>query len=34
MKLDQVPLSAEQRAKLFGENALRLFGIDREGRRT
>jgi predicted TIM-barrel fold metal-dependent hydrolase len=33
MKLNQVPLSDAQRAKLFGENALALFGIDREGRR-
>ena len=33
MKLDMVPLSAEQRAKVFGENALALFGIDRDGRR-
>jgi hypothetical protein len=34
MKLDMVPLSAEQRAKVFGENALELFGIDRQGRRV
>ena len=34
MKLDQVPLSPEARAKVFGENALALFGIDREGRRV
>jgi predicted TIM-barrel fold metal-dependent hydrolase len=33
MKLDQVPFSADQRRKVFGENALALFGIDREGRR-
>ena len=31
MKLDMVPLSAELRAKVFGENALALFGIDRRG---
>jgi predicted TIM-barrel fold metal-dependent hydrolase len=34
MKLDQVPLTERQRAKLFGENALALFGIDRDGRRN
>jgi predicted TIM-barrel fold metal-dependent hydrolase len=33
MKLNQVPLSADQRRKVFGENALALFGVDREGRR-
>jgi uncharacterized protein len=33
MKLNQVPFSDEQRRKVFGENALALFGIDREGRR-
>jgi predicted TIM-barrel fold metal-dependent hydrolase len=34
MKLDMVPLSEEARAKVFGENALTLFGIDRDGRRN
>ena len=34
MKLDMEPLSPEQRAKVFGENALALFGIDRDGRRN
>jgi predicted TIM-barrel fold metal-dependent hydrolase len=34
MKLDQVPLDDERRAKVFGENALALFGIDRDGRRN
>ena len=34
MKLDMVPLSGEQRAKVFGENSLTLFGIDRDGRRN
>jgi uncharacterized protein len=33
-KLDQVPLGDELRRKLFGENALTLFGIDRDGRRA
>ena len=33
MKLNQVPFSEEQRRKVFGENALELFGIDRTGRR-
>ena len=33
MKLNQVPFSEEQRRKIFGENALELFGIDRTGRR-
>jgi uncharacterized protein len=33
MKLDQVPLDEARRAKVFGENALTLFGIDRDGRR-
>ena len=31
MKLNQVPFSEEQRRKVFGENALALFGIDRRG---
>jgi predicted TIM-barrel fold metal-dependent hydrolase len=34
MKLNQVPFSEEQRRKVFGENALRLFGIDASGRRV
>jgi predicted TIM-barrel fold metal-dependent hydrolase len=34
MKLDQVPLGEIARAKVFGENALRLFGIERDGRRN
>jgi hypothetical protein len=33
MKLDQVPFSNELRRKVLGENALRLFNIDRAGRR-
>jgi predicted TIM-barrel fold metal-dependent hydrolase len=33
MKLNQVPFSEEQRRKIFGENALELFGIDRTGSR-
>jgi len=33
-KLDQVPLGDELRRKVFGENALTLFGIDRDGRRA
>ena len=33
MKLDQVPLDDARRAKVFGENALTLFGIERDGRR-
>jgi len=33
MKLNQVPFSEEQRRKIFGENALELFGIDRAGSR-
>jgi predicted TIM-barrel fold metal-dependent hydrolase len=32
-KLNQVPFSEEQRRKVFGENALELFGIDSAGRR-
>ena len=31
MKVNQVPFSEEQRRKVFGENALELFGIDRTG---
>jgi nitrite reductase/ring-hydroxylating ferredoxin subunit len=31
MKLNQVPFSEEQRRKVFGENALELFGIDSSG---
>jgi predicted TIM-barrel fold metal-dependent hydrolase len=34
MKLDQVPLDDARRAKVFGFNALTLFGIDRDGRRN
>jgi predicted TIM-barrel fold metal-dependent hydrolase len=34
MKLNQAPFSNEAKRKIFGENALRLFGIDRDGRRT
>jgi predicted TIM-barrel fold metal-dependent hydrolase len=34
MKLDMVPLSDAQRAKVFGENALEMLGIDRTGRRV
>ncbi len=33
MKVNQVPFSEEQRQKVFGLNALRLFNIDSEGRR-
>lgn len=33
MKLDQVPFTNEVRRKILGENALRLFNIDRTGRR-
>jgi uncharacterized protein len=33
MKLNQIPFSEEQRRKIFGENALELFGIDRTGSR-
>jgi predicted TIM-barrel fold metal-dependent hydrolase len=33
-KLDQVPLGPELRRKVFGENALRLFKIDSQGRRV
>jgi predicted TIM-barrel fold metal-dependent hydrolase len=33
-KLFQVPLSADVRRKVFGENALRLFKIDASGRRV
>ena len=33
MKVDQVPMSDEQRRKVFGENALELLKIDAQGRR-
>jgi predicted TIM-barrel fold metal-dependent hydrolase len=33
MKLNQVPFSEAQRRKVFGENALELFDIDRTGSR-
>ena len=33
MKVDQIPMTDEQRRKLFGENALELFKIDSAGRR-
>jgi predicted TIM-barrel fold metal-dependent hydrolase len=33
MKLNQVPFTPEQKRKVFGENALTLFGIDATGRR-
>jgi uncharacterized protein len=33
VKLNQVPFTPARRRKVFGENALTLFGIDREGRR-
>jgi uncharacterized protein len=33
MKLNQVPFTPEQKRKVFGENALELFGIDAAGRR-
>ena len=33
MKVNQVPFSEAQRRKVFGENALALFGIDRTGAR-
>ena len=32
-KLDQVPMTPEQRRMIFGENALRFFNIDARGRR-
>ena len=32
-KLDQVPMTPEQRRMVFGENALRFFNIDARGRR-
>jgi predicted TIM-barrel fold metal-dependent hydrolase len=34
MKLNQVPFTPAQRRKVLGENALTLFGIDRQGRRA
>lgn len=33
MKVNQIPFSDAVRRKIFGENALRLFNIDAEGRR-
>jgi predicted TIM-barrel fold metal-dependent hydrolase len=33
MKVHQIPFSGEARRKVFGENALRLFNIDAQGRR-
>lgn len=33
MKVQQIPLSNEARHKVFGDNALRLFKIDAQGRR-
>jgi uncharacterized protein len=33
MKLGQAPFDAETRRKIMGENALRLFGLDRSGAR-
>jgi len=33
MKLDQVPMTVEQRRNVYGENALRLLNIDARGRR-
>ena len=33
MKLDQIPMTSEQRRKLFSENALALLKIDAHGRR-
>ena len=32
-KVHQIPFSGEVRRKVFGENALRLFKIDAQGRR-
>ena len=34
LPFNQVPFSDEQRRKVFGLNALRLFNIDSEGRRV
>jgi uncharacterized protein len=34
LKVAQIPLSNEARRKVMGENALRLFRIDRDGRRV
>ncbi len=33
MKVAQIPLEQEVRRQIFGENALRLFGLDRDGKR-
>ena len=33
MKVHQIPFSNEVRRKVFGDNALRLFKIDAQGRR-
>lgn len=33
MKLDQIPMTDQQRRQLFGTNALELFNIDAQGRR-
>jgi predicted TIM-barrel fold metal-dependent hydrolase len=33
MKLAQMPFPPETRRKILGENALRLFSIDAQGRR-
>lgn len=33
MKVAQIPLEQEVRRQIFGENALRLFGLDRNGSR-
>ncbi len=33
MKLNQVPFTPDAKRKIFGENALELFKIDRQGRR-
>jgi predicted TIM-barrel fold metal-dependent hydrolase len=33
MKVDQIPLTPQVRRKIMGENALRLFKIDRTGKR-
>jgi predicted TIM-barrel fold metal-dependent hydrolase len=34
MKVDQIPMTPDQRHKIFSENALRLLKIDSRGRRT
>jgi predicted TIM-barrel fold metal-dependent hydrolase len=33
MKVDQIPFSPEVKAKIFSENALRLFNMDAQGKR-